>query len=485
VSLCKGSQRGFGVNLAAHLLNEYENDHVEVFEVRGTAAQNLHGAFREYEAMAEGTRCREPFFHVSINPPEESRLSYEQFEQAVGKIEAKFGLQDQPRAVVFHEKEGRRHAHVVWSRIDGDKMRAVQLSHSKLKLRDVSRELYREFGLEMPRGYENRAERSRTAYGLNDWQRARRLGDDPEALKRTVQQAWNRADNRKAFAHALEQNGLYLARGDRRGFVVIDDRQQAHSLPRLLNVKSREVRQRLGDPKDLASVEQAQAMAKQRQSAAFDRRAAELKREHAAHKARMGHALDRQKTEHVRQRQTLKTFQRQRWRKEEFQRAENFRRGLMGLWDRFTGRYGQIADQNRQDAEAGRRRDRKEREQLIEQQRAERRTLCRSVKQERNRLAGELRALKIEHGIIQSKPRAHGYEEHTRPREPGQDRRQEKTFREEWTREAAPEQDRQQSEEPGRQQAEPERERPEETQPEDQKRQRQRGRDRSWSWDMD
>lgn len=33
-------------------------------------------------------------------------------------IERKLGLEGQPRAIVFHEKEGRRHAQAIWSRID-------------------------------------------------------------------------------------------------------------------------------------------------------------------------------------------------------------------------------------------------------------------------------------------------------------------------------------------------------------------------------
>ena len=58
----------------------------------------------------------------------------------------------QPRAVVFREKDGRRHAHVVWSRIDAGKMKAINLPRFKLKLRDVSPQLYMDHGWQMPRG---------------------------------------------------------------------------------------------------------------------------------------------------------------------------------------------------------------------------------------------------------------------------------------------------------------------------------------------
>ena len=67
------------------------------------------------------------FFSLSLSPPPNERVPIEVFETAIEQIEQKLGLEDQPRAVVFHEKEGRRHAHVVWSRIDTDEMKAINL----------------------------------------------------------------------------------------------------------------------------------------------------------------------------------------------------------------------------------------------------------------------------------------------------------------------------------------------------------------------
>jgi len=42
------------------------------------------------------------------------RVSIDTFEAAIEQAEHKLGLDSQPRAVVFHEKEGRHHAKVVW-----------------------------------------------------------------------------------------------------------------------------------------------------------------------------------------------------------------------------------------------------------------------------------------------------------------------------------------------------------------------------------
>ena len=116
--IIKASQRSGARNLANHLMNAHDNDHVTLHEVRGLVGQSLHAALLEIDGVSQGTRCQQPMMSVSFNPPEGEDVTFDQFEAAFDSLEKKLGLTDQPRAVVFHEKEGRRHAHVVWSRID-------------------------------------------------------------------------------------------------------------------------------------------------------------------------------------------------------------------------------------------------------------------------------------------------------------------------------------------------------------------------------
>jgi MobA/VirD2-like, nuclease domain len=124
--ILKASQRGGAERLAAHLLNAQDNEHIEVHEVSGFVADNLPDAFQETQAIAKGTQCRQFFFSVSLNPPENVKnVSVSAFEDAAHRIEQKMGLEGQPRVIVFHEKEGGRHAHAVWSRIDAKTMTAI------------------------------------------------------------------------------------------------------------------------------------------------------------------------------------------------------------------------------------------------------------------------------------------------------------------------------------------------------------------------
>lgn len=139
--ILKASQRGGARQLAAHLLRQDENEHVELHELRGFIAADLNGALHEAYAISRGTRCQQFLFSISLSPPPAEDVPVQAFEAAIAAIERKVGLTGQPRAVMFHEKKGRRHAHCVWSRIDADRMTAINLSHYKLKLRDLSRQL--------------------------------------------------------------------------------------------------------------------------------------------------------------------------------------------------------------------------------------------------------------------------------------------------------------------------------------------------------
>ncbi len=215
--ILKGSQRAGGLQLARHLLNDRDNDHVTVQELRGFVSDDLHAAFNEAYAISRGTKCKQFLFSLSLNPPETERVAVDVFERAIAEIEDKLGLSNQPRAIIFHEKEGRRHAHCVWSRIDVNQMKAINLPHYKLKLRDMSRQLYLENNWKMPRGLVNSKERNPLNFTMAEWQQAKRTQRDPRAIKETFQDCWAISDSRKAFASALEERGYYLAKGDRRG----------------------------------------------------------------------------------------------------------------------------------------------------------------------------------------------------------------------------------------------------------------------------
>ena len=252
-----GSQRGGAGQLATHLLNDRDNEHVAVQELRGFVSSDLQGAFAEAHAISKATRCKQFLFSVSLNPPETENVRIEAFEQAIAAIEDKHGLADQPRVIIFHEKEGRRHCHAVWSRIDAETMTAKPLPFFKNKLMEVSKQLYLEHGWQMPKGFANAQDRDPRNFTLAEWQQAKRVGRHAGELKADIQEAWAISDTRQAFSHALEERGLYLARGDRRGHVAVTFEGEVISIPRAIGKKSKDVTGRLGKPSELRSVEDA------------------------------------------------------------------------------------------------------------------------------------------------------------------------------------------------------------------------------------
>src|SRR6056297_2468907 len=148
--ILNANQRGNAKELARHLLNTRDNDHVELHDLRGFVSNDLHGALLEAEAISMGTKCTNHLFSLSLSPPDYADVPTQTFEKAVARIEAALGLEGQSRAIVFHEKEGRRHAHAVWSRIDGNEMKAIKLPFYKRHLTDISKQLFLENGWPLP-----------------------------------------------------------------------------------------------------------------------------------------------------------------------------------------------------------------------------------------------------------------------------------------------------------------------------------------------
>ena len=107
---------------------------MELHELRGFVANDLDGALNEVYAVSRGTRAKQYLYSLSLNPPPSEKVSTTTFDDAINRAEVALGLQGQSRAVVFHEKNGRRHAHAVWSRIDRVSMKAIQMSFTKRKL---------------------------------------------------------------------------------------------------------------------------------------------------------------------------------------------------------------------------------------------------------------------------------------------------------------------------------------------------------------
>lgn len=394
--ILKASQRGGGKQLALHLLRTDENEHVETHEVRGFISQDLTGALKEAHAVSLGTRCRQFLFSVSLSPPPQERVTVETFESAIERIEQRTGLAGQPRVVVFHEKEGRRHAHAVWSRIDAETMTARNLPYFKLKLRDLSRELYLENEWKMPRGLMNSREADPRNFTLKEWQQSKRTGRDARDLKELMQECWAVSDSKAAFMQALKARGLTLAKGDRRGHVAITPEGEVLSVARYTGKKTKDVRARLGEPEQLPDVAAAKAQLAKDLSATFKRHmreADEQKRRDLAPLDAKRQAMVQQQRQ---ERAHLKGKQQERWAAESRERSARFDTGVKGAWGRLTGKHAELRKQNEREAYLALARDRAQRQGLIDAQMTDRQALQAEIKAVRGRHAALLKELRTD-----------------------------------------------------------------------------------------
>jgi hypothetical protein len=382
-----GNQRGGGRDLARHLTKP-DNERVEVADLRGFIADDLDGAFQESYAVSRGTRCKQHLFSLSLNPPKGAEVSNEGFMNAIARAETRLGLSGQPRAVVFHEKRGddgavRRHAHAVWSRIDATQMKAVHLSKSREKLQDVARDLYLEHGWTMPRGLAVSGQRDPRNFTLEQWQQAKRAKEDPREIKAAFQDAWAISDSKAAFTHALQERGYWLARGDKRGYVGVDHKGEIYAVAKWADVKTKVVRERLGDIEALPSVTEAKAeiaRAMREKMEAFQQEIAAKEDREQAHAARNREALQaRQRAERAAAAHAAQLRQ----QAEEQERQGRLRTGLIGLWDRLRGVRKATVERNARETETSRQRDAAEQEGLTAAQLSRRREVVSERVQQR------------------------------------------------------------------------------------------------------
>jgi hypothetical protein len=293
--IIKGKSRSGPQQLASHLGNAEKNERVSLIETRGTVARDLRGALVEMDTYAVGTRCEKPLYHAAISPEPPHLLTDKQRTEAIDALEAKLGLDGHARVVVMHEKLGRQHIHVVWSRIDLDKMRSVSDSHNYRKHEEVARDLERRFGHDRVQGAHHEREgvkRPDRTPSRAELRQQERTGITGKKVKEEVTAAFHASDGPEAFQAALEERGYLLARGDRRDYVIIDRKGGIHSLARRIDgMKAAELREFMAtvNPESVPSIEQAREIIADR-----ERQARELKesREEARTEASYSHGDD-------------------------------------------------------------------------------------------------------------------------------------------------------------------------------------------------
>ena len=223
--IIEGGSRSAGRWWTRHLQNTETNERVQLVEIAGLSAETVPGMFREMRALAQGTKCKNYFYQANINPRADEHLTPAQWHAAVETLGRNLGFEGQPYFVIEHEKEGRTHRHIIWSRIDQETMTAISDSLTARIHEQTSRQLEATFGLEAGKSIlvPNREfERPERRAKKHERFRGAQSGLDPHAVANELKALREHSDNGQSFRAAIEAAGYVLARGDRRDFVVVD-----------------------------------------------------------------------------------------------------------------------------------------------------------------------------------------------------------------------------------------------------------------------
>ena len=254
-------------------------------------------------------------------------------------------------------------------------MKAVQLSFSKRRLIDLSRELFLEHGWTMPEGLKHSHARNPLNFTLAEWQQAKRIGKDPKQIKAVFQECWSLGKTQNAFAHALKERGYLLARGGRRGFVAVDHRGEVFAVSKWVGIKTKEVRTRLTEEKNLPSVDEARIRIAKDMTVRLETLSQEQMTVFATRRTELEEKWQALAREYQAERQKLIETQQSFWQDKQQEWRSSFNKGMRGLFDRLTGRRKEIEERNEQDAWQIKMRQQQERDALIFQQLETRRTL--------------------------------------------------------------------------------------------------------------
>jgi hypothetical protein len=249
---------------AKHAQSVEKNERAALMEAEGFSGTTIDEFFREMKAVSLGTKCTNYFYQYNIDLRPGETLTDAQWEDAHAITRKNHGMENHAWFRVRHVKNGQTHEHGFICRIDPERMRAHSDSLSAQIREQTSRELEQKYGLTpvksvlVPDRDSPRPERR-----PKKWEQFRgaQAELDPKDIARELQTIKQRSDNGQSFKAGIEAAGYILARGDKRDFVIVDQRGDDHSLARRLHIKTAELREFMKDvdPATLPSVDQARS----------------------------------------------------------------------------------------------------------------------------------------------------------------------------------------------------------------------------------
>lgn len=418
--LIKASRRGNAKDLARYLLDQTENEHVEIYQMKYLLGETLKDALQEIYAISKCTKEEKYLLSVSLNPPINKAAPNEYFDYAIQKIEEKLQLIGQSRIVVFHEKEGRRHAHCVWSLIRDNRL--IQTPSLKKNLMEISKEMYKNFNWIPPPGLNDRRNISVLNFSFVEWLQAKKGQEDPKVLKNIFREIWSKSHDKHSLQKNLLENGFILARGDKGGYVALDYRGCTYSFKRWTQARKKDLIEKIGKPENYPMVKDAKIEMGKRITpqinAYIEKEKIEITETIRSYKA-IAKIMQQQ---HKSTRELLKKKQEMRWIEEKKIRLNRLPRGMKKILYCLTGQYKKICERNEIEAKSCMQRDASQMHDLIKdhlQQRQHLQEKIKSIKQEHYNMVSDIRkkianylndpSIKIDESDFGEKVKEHKY----------------------------------------------------------------------------
>jgi MobA/VirD2-like, nuclease domain len=291
--IVKGRPRKDGHALAAYFM-ESEDGARRIF---GTDPMgDTVTAMTEWDEIGRATRGEKPLYHLQLCPDAKYPVTDEQFKRMAEIVIEEVGAKGHDYELYYHPgvkdngEPDKPHAHLAICRTNRDTMKMLDLSYNYVAHERASKRIALEFGMEIVPGKHAKRDRRkqpefpRAKANEAEHQQAARTGITVAERKQQVTALRQQADGAQAFKNALEDAGYILAKGDKRGLVIVDQQGEVYSLSRqVTDLKAKEFKAFMQpiDPATLPGVEEAKATQAARQTVSKQDAAAEAEKKGA------------------------------------------------------------------------------------------------------------------------------------------------------------------------------------------------------------
>lgn len=218
-------------------------------------------------------------YHFSLSEDPKNSPTQEQWSIYVDKNIERLGLEEHQYYMVAHNDEDHAHVHVVVNLIHPETGKINSLHNDYKKMDKLAHEYELKNGIVCE-------ERHKKYQAWEQEKKAFKEKQNRETYANKVTDAFKQSDNSQSFKAALEDEGLSLAKGNRRSFVLVDRQGEIFALNRLINfdndIQRKEKNQQINEKLqgiDKNSLPLANQLQEERQT--LDRDAIEIKQQKA------------------------------------------------------------------------------------------------------------------------------------------------------------------------------------------------------------